>query len=437
MNAAFTPDGTGIVTYDGALNKWDASTAQRLHSAGPLGLLGGIRFNAERTLGLTITSKEGAQVWNVRTGQSLGAPMPHAGSILDAAWSPDGRWVLTGSSDKSAQVWDGRTGRPIGRRLEHPDRVLSVDFSADGTRMLTASERTVRVWNRTTGASELALEHPQPVRFAVFSPDGRRIATVAGAGRLWDATTGRLIGTPMKQAAMDDAVFSHDGHRLATRSGFRNVQLWDGTTAQPLGPPLQHADTVLSVAFSFDGTRVATGSRDSTARVWDVRTGQPISAPLLHFVPVVEVNFNPDGTQLVTASGGMARLWRLPVTMTQDAGLIADVAEAVSGYRVSETGSLSPIEDAAAHLQALRAGAAIRGPGRAANLLRWVFEDPWQRRISPFSPITADDYVSRLLSACVPVATREVAWHFPGHPLLRTLPTKCVASGPRDTAPAR
>jgi len=244
---------------------------------------------------------------------------------------------------------------------------------------------------------------------------------------------------PMKHdGGAEDAVFSNDGRRLATRSGFRNVQLWDGVTAQPLGPPLQHANVVNTVAFSADGMRVATGSFDSTARVWDVRTGQPISAPLRHFGSVYDVNFSPDGTRLITASvDGTARLWHLPVTTTKDAALIADIAEAVSGYQVSETGGLIPVEDAAVRLQALRGGVTVLAQSRTADLLRWLFEDPWQRRISPISPLTVNDYVSGRLGACTPVATREVVWYFPGHPRLRSVPRNCVQGTASDLAQSR
>ena len=156
----------------------------------------------------------------------------------------------------------------------------------------------------------------------------------------------------MKQVVPKDAVFSPDGTRLATWSGFRNAQLWNALTAQPLGLPLQHSEPISAVSFSSDGSRVATASRDWTARVWDVRTGQPISPPLQHFGPALDASFSPDGARLLTMSGdGSARLWHLPVTTTEDAPLIVELAEIVSGYHVSEAGSLIAVMDASVRLQ--------------------------------------------------------------------------------------
>ena len=35
------------------------------------------------------------------------------------AFSPDGKTVLTGSDDKTARLWDVKTGQPIGAPLKH------------------------------------------------------------------------------------------------------------------------------------------------------------------------------------------------------------------------------------------------------------------------------------------------------------------------------
>jgi WD40 repeat protein len=90
-------------------------------------------------------------------------------------------------------------------------------FSPEGRRVITASlDRTVRVWNAFTGeAMTQPLTHDGPVAQACFSPDGQRILTNAYyAARLWDSTTGRPLtewlnaGIPM--------CFDSTGHRIAT-----------------------------------------------------------------------------------------------------------------------------------------------------------------------------------------------------------------------------
>ena len=36
-----------------------------------------------------------------------------------AAFSPDGKRVVTASADMTARIWDGVTGAPIGQPLQH------------------------------------------------------------------------------------------------------------------------------------------------------------------------------------------------------------------------------------------------------------------------------------------------------------------------------
>src|SRR5262249_31739037 len=67
--------------------------------------------------------------------------------------------------------------------------VQQAAFSADGKRVVTASvDETARVWDAETGSELFTLAgHMAPVLTAVFSPDGKSVATGAGDGtaRIW------------------------------------------------------------------------------------------------------------------------------------------------------------------------------------------------------------------------------------------------------------
>jgi WD40 repeat protein len=41
----------------------------------------------------------------------------HAGWVLSAAFSPDGKRIITASADRTARLWDAATGKPIGEPL--------------------------------------------------------------------------------------------------------------------------------------------------------------------------------------------------------------------------------------------------------------------------------------------------------------------------------
>jgi WD40 repeat protein len=263
-----------------------------------------------------------ARVWDAKSGKPIGEPLiGHSGRVVSAAFSPDGRRIVTASDDKTARVWDAETGKPIGELLKgHNDGVMSAAFSPDGKRIVTGShDHTARLWDADTGqpiGEPLGDNRNGWVASAAFSPDGRRIVTAFGqeTAGVWDAATGQPIGEPLKghSDSLYSAAFSPDGKRIVTASADKTARIWDAATGKPIGEPLKgHGGEVYSAAFSPDGKRIVTASKDKTARIWDAATGKPIGQPLtVHDSKVFSAAFSPGGTHIVTASGDdTARLW--------------------------------------------------------------------------------------------------------------------------------
>jgi WD40 repeat protein len=108
---------------------------------------------------------------------------------LSAAFSPDGRRIVTASWDNTARVWEGETGKQLAVLAGHEGLVLGASFSADGRRVVTASaDTTARLWDGESGKPLAILAgHTDRVVGAAFSPDGRRIATASAdaTARIW------------------------------------------------------------------------------------------------------------------------------------------------------------------------------------------------------------------------------------------------------------
>jgi len=63
----------------------------------------------------------------------------HSSSVNSVAFSPDGRYALSGSFDNTLKLWEVSTGREIRTFTGHSGSIYSVAFSPDGKYALSGA----------------------------------------------------------------------------------------------------------------------------------------------------------------------------------------------------------------------------------------------------------------------------------------------------------
>jgi WD40 repeat protein len=89
-----------------------------------------------------MSSANTARIWDTESGKEVVA-LGNAGLVSRAAFSGDGKRVVTGSDGHFAVIWDAESGKQIAV-LKHEHRAefgrIMAAFSVDGTRVVTASQ---------------------------------------------------------------------------------------------------------------------------------------------------------------------------------------------------------------------------------------------------------------------------------------------------------
>jgi WD40 repeat protein/tetratricopeptide (TPR) repeat protein len=259
---------------------------------------------------------------------TVGAFNLFSGPAWLLAFSRDGAF-LAGATNRTVKVWEVSTGRKRLTLTGHAALVTRVTFSANGRWLATACDavptavepkpgkRQVKVWDLQSGREHISLGIKEGIAFPLtFSPDSRFLAGPGpdGGMALWDVAANRLLH---RLPESGEAAFSPDSALLATAGSGGTIRLLKTTTGRPLHELRGHTRNVVSLAFTPDGRRLASavspvnrfqsqGQDPGELKLWDVAGGREV----LSLNGVGRLVFSPDGKRLAALSrGGAVKVW--------------------------------------------------------------------------------------------------------------------------------
>ncbi len=255
---------------------------------------------------------EWRHLWHLCRGEQLATLTGHTHTVTCTAFSPDGKWLATGSQDGTVRVWDVSQRKTTVILHTTSSAVWNVTFTPDGDHLFAGYDKGVALYQTSSWQPEQHF----PGELAAISQHGNWLATAesspffwepVGAVKLFNWRTGQFIGQldrPGRALAL-----SADGTLLAVAGPRTGITLWE-TATQRLLHEWPTPNPVWSLNFSPDAHQLISAGWSSEVSIWSL-DGQlapkTFSVGPLHAWSAV---YSPDGRTIATTSSDQnLRLW--------------------------------------------------------------------------------------------------------------------------------
>jgi len=287
--AIFSPDGKKVLTAGGdqTARIWDAESGKELQKLEVHSIVRTIFFTPDGKRVITGSDDNLTRIWETESGKELKTleGRIHVTHKTDpTVLSPDGKKIVTVTNrDCTARIWEVESGKELQKLEGHSNYLHTAAFSPDGKKIVTTSyDETARIWDAESG------EELQLLR---GDPNKRRDMRLHGGFMPGIRVEPGKVLTPeemenrwrIAETQFDNAAFSPDGKRVFTTGNphDRVIRIWDAESGKELHALGGHErELTISIHFSPDGKKIVTSAYSLTVLIWDLeRLPLPVVRP--------------------------------------------------------------------------------------------------------------------------------------------------------------
>lgn len=282
----FSPDGQRIISgsNDETAKIWNVPDGKLLlNLTGHDGLVTHALFNKDGSKAATASNDGIIKIWDTKTGELLFSLLGHRYSVKHNTsktrlqFSPDGKMLVSiFTEDQNAIVWDVPTGRILHFLKGNTSGILNAAFSKDGKRLLTATaDHRVTVWDTQSGKpiKELPLVQVKLLN-AIINEDGKLVVTLNEDNiiRCWDIQKGKIIfKIKGKKRRLDRVTYSPKDIYLTSQMQGKHILIYLGKSGKLVKRLKAHKGNLTTFSFNRDGKRLLTAADDGIASIWDTK----------------------------------------------------------------------------------------------------------------------------------------------------------------------